>query len=212
MDTQQKTASFKVKRIIFAKTLKQLNTYLPNKKGRNRATCELTIIKDHISLTVPGSTLALEVETCGAAKATFDLFKVIDIVKMFTEKELTISVSKEHVNINSFSFRTMTTLFEDDRILRSVVLPVNYSDIDLVSISASKLYTEEELKFNNLWILVNQAETRLRSRINAAKRELSYYQITKEEIEELVNQKIRIHIESIAKSHNLQAKIQSKSS
>jgi len=120
MNTASDIASFKVKRTIFTKTLRQLNTFLPNQKGLHRAPCELTIIKDHIRLNVPVSTLAVHLKTFGVAKAIFDLFAIINIVNTLNERELTITVSKNRVSINTFNLRVMTTLFEDDSILRSV--------------------------------------------------------------------------------------------
>lgn len=194
MKTEANAASFKVSRINLVKILQQLNINVPNKKRRIGITCEMTIIKDLVSFTVPGATFALPVKTMGSAKATFDLKVIIKMVKMFTQTELTISVEKERVSINSFNFRAMTTLFEDDSILRSVILPINYSDMDLVSIGVSNRYTIEELKFNKLWVLINQANSRLAKRIDNAKNELAHYGITKEEIEELLNKKIQIHI------------------
>lgn len=94
--------------------------------------------------------------------------------------------------------------------MRSISLPANYSDIDLVSISASNRYTYEELQFNKLWVLVTQADNRLRNRINAAKRELEPYGITKAEIETLVNEKIQQRIEAEENSFNIQKELQSK--
>ena len=44
----------------------------------------------------------------------------------------------------------MTTFFETDSILRSIKLPLNYTDMDLAKLLLSGKYTDEEIVFNNL--------------------------------------------------------------
>jgi len=45
-------------------------------------------------------------------------------------------------------------------VLRTIILPNNYSDLDLLLLK-NEGYTEEELKFNNLLGVIEQAERRV---------------------------------------------------
>lgn len=203
-----KTCHFKIKRTVLTKLLKKLDTYVVNKKYRYRCICELTLIDRMVSFNVPGCTFGLEVATKGTAKASFELETFKDVIKTFTQKELIIEIKQGHIVVNNFSFSANTSFFEDDKILRSFVLPMNYSEMDLISISASGKYTSEELHFNKLFILVTQAERRLRNNINSAARSLGHYGIAKKDIEEFLNGRIQLHIKTMENSLNNQKKIQ----
>ena len=212
MNQPLKTCYFIVKRTVLVRLLKKLDTYVVNKKYRYRCTCELTLIEGAVSLNVPGCTFGLEVETKGTAKASFELETFRDVIKTFSQKELIIELKQGHVVVNNFSFNANTSFFEDDKILRSFVLPINYSEMDLISISASNKYTTEELHFNKLFVLVNQAERRLNNNINSAVRSLGHYGITKKDIEEFLNERIQLHIKAMENSLNNQKKIQQNNS
>ncbi len=64
------------------------------------------------------------------------------------------------------------------------------------------------MKFNNLWISVNQAEERLKNNIDEAAKLLQLYGIAQEEIEQLVNKRIELNIQSVNRSYNFQKEIQ----
>jgi hypothetical protein len=212
MNQPMKTCYFIVKRTVLVKLLKKLDTYVVNKKYRYRCICELTLIDGAVSFNVPGCTFGLEVVTEGTAKATFELKIFRDIIKTFNEKELKIEINKGSVLVNNFSFSADTSFFEDDNVLRSFVLPINYSEMDLISISASNKYTTEELHFNRLFVLVTQAERRLNNNINSAARSLGHYGITKKDIEVFLKERIQLHIKAMEISLNSQKKIQRNSS
>ena len=79
---------------------------------------------------------------------------------------------------------------------------MNFNDVDLLAISASDKYTVEELKFNNLWISVNHAEERFKNNIDEAAKRLKTYGVTQEEIEQLVNKRIQLNLQSVDRSCN----------
>ncbi len=201
-----------VKRTELVNLLKQLKTKILNGKYRKKAPCEITIIEGFISFTVPGVSIALPAKTTGTAKASFELKYFSGILKTFRCAEIIIRIEHTKIFLNTFSFNAATSFFEDDSILRSVVLPMNFNDLDLISISASNLYTTEELQFNKLLLLATQADERLKDRLDNAYDELKEYGISKTEIEESIKIKIQQKIKSIKNSFNLQEYIQSKSS
>lgn len=208
MAQSKKRTFFVAKRTALSKVLKQLGASIVNKRHRRNCPCELTLINDLVSFNVPGATFGMKVETEGTAKASFELEIFRQVINSFKLKELKVEIEEGNIIVDKFSFKAITTFFEDDKILRSIVLPMNYSDIDLVSISASNRYTIEELKFNKLWILVNQAERRLKNNLNAAARSLEPYGISRQEIEDLLDKKIQIKVNSTINSFNIQKKMQ----
>lgn len=85
----------------------------------------------------------------------------------------------------------LTTFFEDDSILRSIKLPINYTDWHLLQLE-QKGFTLEELRFNNLEFAVFNAGKRLKRNVNKVKDILGIYGITKQEIEDLIASKVDI--------------------
>ncbi|PCH67000.1 MAG: hypothetical protein COC01_06780 [Bacteroidetes bacterium] len=79
--------------------------------------------------------------------------------------------------------------FEDDSILRSIQIPINYKDIDLLRLRHEG-YTEEELEFNKITELIDTAEQSLKRKMAAAVSNLKEYGVKYEEIEGLVKSKL----------------------
>lgn len=210
MGLEEKEAVVRVKRTSLLKTLKQLNINLDKKRKKFTIPCELTIIQGFITLTVPGASFSIEAKTDGSAKAAFGLVYFTDIVKSFKDKEIIIRITANQIAVNSISFNSNVTFFEDDSVLRSVMLPMNFTELDLLSLNAGERYTQAELRFNSLHTLIAQAENRLRNRINAACRELTLYEVTKEQIEALVNERILLRVKAANNSTNPLKEIQSK--
>ena len=130
---QTSKAQLIVKKAKLSKLLQQLKTDVVNKKYRGNTQCELTLRDGEVSFNVPGATFGLKAETIGTAKASFGLEVFSKVVRSFGSKEIKIEIHKDRITINKFSFNASTTFFEDDSILRSIALPINYTDLDLIS-------------------------------------------------------------------------------
>jgi len=98
------------------------------------------------------------------------------------DDEMLIGVSK---------FKVQTTFFEDDKILRSIKLPINYTDYHLLQLE-NRGFTIDELRFNKLEFEVYHAQKRLKTNINKTKDLLGVYGITKQEIEDIIDRKIKL--------------------
>ena len=190
------------------KILKQLQTNVVNKRYRLRSTCEITVIDGYVSLNVTGATFGIKAQTAGTAKVSMELETLIEIIQSHSLKELKFKIQPGRIMGEGFAAKASTSFFEDDKILRSIILPINFNDVDLLAIVASDKYTVEELKFNNLWISVNQAESRLENNINEAVKRLKEYGITRQEIEQLVDRRIYWNILSMNRSYNFQKVVQ----
>ena len=101
---------------------------------------------------------------------------------IFKDNEMQIGITK---------IKVQTTFFENDSILRSINLPLNYTDWHLLQLD-QKGFTIEELRFNKLEFEVYHAKKRLTRNINKALDILGLYGVTKKEIENLIESKIKI--------------------
>ena len=89
------------------------------------------------------------------------------------------------------SFSAQSTFFETDMILRSIKLPMNYSDYHLVQLE-NRGFTQEEIDFNGLEFQLHHAKKNLKSNIRKTRELLKVYGVSVIEIEELLNKKIKI--------------------
>ena len=187
----EKKATAKVGRLKFSKIMSQLAAGVFPKSRLNKVRCELTVFSDRIELNVPWGKYALEAKTDGTAKAIFSFKDIRRILNTFKEAELVITVKEGQITLNGFTFKTDTFFFEDDSILRSIVLPVNSTDLDLVRLLNGR-YTYQELEFNKLWAPAVSAENRLKSALASAHILLKPFGITEEDLQKIVEEKLAI--------------------
>jgi hypothetical protein len=187
----EKKATAKVNRVKLNKVMSQLITGVFPKKRLETVRCELTVFSDRIELNAPWAKYTLEAYSTGAAKAAFSLKRISEILKTFTTTEITITVTEGQIEFNSFSVKTDTFFFENDSILRSIVLPVNSTDLDLVRLMNGK-YTYQELEFNKLWAPAVSAENRLKSALKSAYKSLKQFGVSEEDLQKIVNEKLAI--------------------
>lgn len=107
------------------------------------------------------------------------------IVKDIATAETEITFSEGSAKINRVTINAKTTFFENDRILRTIQLPINFTDADLLGLSLEG-YTMEELDFNDLLKLINEAEVKLKEKIKQAQLLLKPYGVTYDALEKIV--------------------------
>jgi len=170
------------------KTLTQMKTSIRS-LGKNAkfTQCEITITDNNLSLAVPGIILEVPCSVYGSAKVSIPLHYFFDIIHSIKRKPyLKITIDEGEMSIGSLTVPVSTTFFKDDKILRTIKLPTNYTELDLLRLVKSGKYTQEELYFNKLSVKIDIAETHLRKNINYAYKILREYGVTKKEIEEIV--------------------------
>ncbi len=153
-----------------------------------KMSCELTIKTDKICFVVPGIQYELPCYTEGVGRFTCPLLYISDIISTTTDKEIVITILRDKVQVNNVIFKANTTFFEDDTILRSIKLPINYTDADIIKLSKSN-YTPEEITFNKLDNTIAIAQQELEQNIEKAYNILKVYGISKEELKLLVEKK-----------------------
>jgi hypothetical protein len=90
--------------------------------------------------------------------------------------------------IGNFKVSAGTCFFKDDAILRSINLPINYSITDLLHLTDH--YTQEEIEFNKLNLLLKTFYADMEKDIHLAFRFLSKYGVTKDEIKNIVQKRL----------------------
>ena len=178
------------KELIYS-VLRLIKAGLGKGKRSKVTTCELTFTDNKIEVTVPGAQFTIESRGIGAAKVTLPFFYLYDIIEKSDKPVLEVSLGKNQMTINSLTIGVTTTFFEDDRILRTIDIPLNYSDKDLLLLKKSK-YTQEELAFNKLIPEIEEAERNLERNIEKAYQILKLYGIKKPEIKSLVSKSINV--------------------
>lgn len=140
---------FVVLKVDLLRILTQLNKIAKSAK-KQQTILEITLIKDTITFNIPGAQLNLTAHTKGSAKFSMRLAYILDIVETLKDEVVIADIKENQLTISNKTFAVLTTFFENDEILRSIDLPLNYNDIDLVKLSLSNKYTKSELDFNNL--------------------------------------------------------------
>ena len=183
--------SFKAHKKDLRQTLKSLRAGLRGKSAKALNTiCEITITDGKVSFVVPGSEFFLTCETQGgAAKATLPFLYFAQVVKDLHDGQSVFQISDGEILIGPLAIKAITCFFKDDKILRSIYLPINYTDADILRLRNGK-YTLEELDFNKMFAKIENAEERMNMKIANAHRELKVYGVQFDELEKLVKEKL----------------------
>ena len=183
-------ASFTIKTSKLLLELKKMTKSLGSISKWNRYTVlELTITDGLLTLVIPGVRVELKCETTSTAKASLGLYYFRDIINTWNKPEVECFIYDNSIKMGITTVRAQTTFFETDSILRSIDLPINYSDLHLLRLE-QKGFTPEEIDFNQLEYDLRIAKRTLKRNIIKVKELLSVYGVTKKEIEELLQKKI----------------------
>lgn len=176
---------FRINRKDFSKALRKLLS-IEDAGKKKESTLEVTVIRNYIILVIPGVELRLEAYTIGSAKFTIRLWYMAEIVRSEPEGLMHVDLNDNRMYIRNSSFGVCTTFFENDRILRSIELPVNYTETDLLKLLLSGRYTEEELNFNLLDAAARAAMEKTIREFGKFARLMKKYGFERKEVETLV--------------------------
>ena len=186
-------ASFKIKTKDFLEILKRIKVAVGRRSPRSIATtCEITVKDGEVTLAVPGAIFSMLCETTGTCKISFSFLHFAEIIKDLKLPELEIKISEGEMKIHNVTILVKTTFFENDRILRTIQLPLNYTDGDLLRLTKEG-YTWEELNFNKLTFKISQAEENLEKNKSSAFRLLKPYGVSFDDIEDLLKKRMNIN-------------------
>lgn len=162
-------------------------------KMRKKSVCEVTVKSQQIELVVTGIQYIIPAESSGSAKIVFQFFPVLMLLDSYPESILEFKISDGKVEVGSFSIPAKTTFIENDSILRSIILPINYKDKDLLQLLI-KGYTKEELEFNHISPAIEKARNNLISDSNKAFESLKQYGVTREDLKKLITLRIGVDL------------------
>lgn len=151
---------------------------------------EITVLDGTIQLVGPGFVRNLDALTTGSCKLVVPVMQWYDIVHTSQEKKMKIVVTEGEAMVGRVSVRANTTFFETDKILRSIQLPVNPKAIDYWKLEYQG-YTQDELQFNGVDYKIAQSKKDFEESIRLAALNLNQFRISKEELKEIVLNRLR---------------------
>ena len=169
-------------------SMKFLSRAVPrNKKGR-LYNCEITIKTNEVSFVVIGAAKTIYCNAIGPVKVSIPFWYLNDIVSFLSSFSITLTVTEGQFTIGNLSVKAETCFFRDDKILRSIKLPMNYSIAQLLEIRDQ--YTPEEIKFNRIDVMINKITAAIAQDIDKIAVILKKYGVTPKEIEKFIYDKI----------------------
>ena len=184
------TASFRVLKNELLNVLKQMQRVEKSAK-KKLSTLEVTIIDKYLQLAIPGIQLNINAATKGSAKFTVRLWYFADIIKAEQDNTLHFELTENRLGLRTLSFPVMTTFFETDSILRSINLPLNYTDMDLAKLLLSGKYTDDEMSFNNLDDTAANAMRKVKADIGKIVLLMKKYGFKKNEVEDIILSRLK---------------------
>lgn len=154
--------------------------------------CEVTVKTDCLEIQAPGVFVKIAAESNEPCKFTVPYLIFSRIVNSYTTEMLYFTVNVGRVQLENLSFSVDTTFFNDDNILRSVQLPINYGDSDLFTLK-QETYTVEELKFNKMDVQIEQAMLKLANDLRIASKRLKPYQVSYADLKSLVCERLGLN-------------------
>jgi len=177
-------------KIPFLETIKRLKVGMNLRSKKARETiCEITVTDANVKLAVPGITYNVSCITEGVAKFTMPVLYLNDLIKCHEGKTVTIHINPKGIKIGDFFVNVPVSLIEDDKILKTIDIPLNYTDRNILNLLKMG-YTQEELAFNKVNKKIADVKKRLDENIEKAFIILKPYGVDKEGIKTLAYQAI----------------------
>lgn len=183
--------------IVELNTKKALQTFTQIKKIMTAAKSwklatriEITVLDGKIQLVGQGFVKELEAVTTCSCKLVVPVMHWFEIIKMSKEKITKIVVTEGEAMVGRVTVNVPTTFFDTDQILRSIPLAANPKAIDYWKLEYQG-YTQEELEFNQLKSKILWAKIEFENCIELAAANLNPFRISREELREMVLQKLR---------------------
>jgi hypothetical protein len=152
---------------------------------------EITITDNKIMLVVPGIAVELPAKTTGTAKMSMSFLYFFEIIKTLKPVDVECILTENLMNIYGLKIAVQTTFFNDDSVLRSIKLPINYTDFHLLRMDQQG-FTIEEIRFNKLEFEIFNAKKVLKRNISKAHTLLQLYGVGRDEIEQIVMAKVKV--------------------
>ncbi len=168
--------------------MKFLKAGLKSTWREDRPYCEITIKTNEVQFAVEGARKSLYCEANGPGRVTISFAYFLHLINDRPRIQTKIAVGDNFMTVNESTVIVTTWFFQDDSILRSIDLPVNYGIADVLRLS--QRYTEQEIEFNKLHHEFKSAFSTLANDTNFIVRRLKKYGISKDDVEAFIHGKI----------------------
>lgn len=159
--------SFNTSKLSLVSVFQHLKAgYINRHKVLKSIICETTITDGNAKFSVPGACINLPCVTKGVAKFTLPLIYFESLITSYKEPDLFFTLSGEYVCLKNISVKADVCYIQDDTILKSINLPLNYTALDLINLQYAG-YTPEEFKFNRIQKQIDAANERITKEIQA---------------------------------------------
>lgn len=185
------TCSFVIETQSLLSNLLQLKKVERSAKKKT-SVLELTVVDNELALVIPGIRLGVKAETTGSAKFSIRLWHFSDIISCITTELIRCTITTNCIEINSSRYNVYTTFFDNDTILRSIDLPVNFTQLDIFKLYLSGKFTPEEVEFNKLTNEVKDALNQVNADIDKVAVMIKKYGVKREDVSNLIISKIQI--------------------
>ena len=152
--TQSLKSALLCKTSDLKEAMKFLNRAVPKTAIGKLYACEITIKTNEVLFVAIGVSRVLYCKSSGPVKISIPLFYFHDIVKNIKSFSTEILIEPGIMMIGNLKVMVNTCFFENDAILRSINLPINFSADDIIRLPTK--YTPEELEFNKINELIRK--------------------------------------------------------
>jgi hypothetical protein len=182
---------FRVLKRPLLQTLNKMQRLEKGARKKSNSILEVTLIDNFLILNIPGVNMRIEANTSGSARFSIPLAYFIHVVNDQVDNTLEFHLSKDWLGIRTNSFPVQSTFFENDRILRSIHLPINYTRADLAKLVLSCQYTDEEIEFNELTEAARDALRTARKDFEKVATILRPYGLDKQYVHNMIQQGLK---------------------
>jgi hypothetical protein len=126
-------ASLTCKTSDLVETMKFLRRAVPKTPKGKAYQVEITLKTNEAVFVTIGATKTLYCRANGPAKVTISFGYLFDIVKNLNKLNTRIDIGKGALMIEGLTIKAETFFFNDDSILRSINLPINFTPTDVLT-------------------------------------------------------------------------------
>jgi len=155
-----------------------------------QSTLEVTVLNNFILLKISGIEISVDATVAGKIKFTIPLWYYIDVVKSEKDPKLTFTVLEKELKLRGLTFNITTNSLADTDSNKSLLLPINYTYLDVLKLYLSGNYSIEEMIFNNIEGFMIASIRRLDIEVRKIEVSLNKYGVEKKDIETLMYDKL----------------------
>jgi hypothetical protein len=147
-----------------------------NSRKKHSLTTEVTVKTGYVEFNSPGYYQKITADTTGICRFSVRISFLIKLLKSYKKSILYFEIYRNRLQIENLSILVSASFFHDDRILRSIQLPINFNYIDLLRLKPDQ-YTKEEIDLSNLEMQIKYAREMFTLDLMAAYKLLEIYRI-----------------------------------